>query len=168
VGEYDLKDLMQSVGPNAPMIFAAWIFLSYLQQRYSTAYDRYRALIGEYRSADLHEVRRRSLRDQILMYKHRCEEMKLATNFGVASALVLICTLITAALFIVFPHATPLKHATTALALVGLVLVMIAGAIVLRENVELQQAIDSELTDLPDLAEPAGVAPGTMPAEQPT
>ena len=53
--DFELKDLLEAIGPNATLIFAAWIFLSFLQQRYTAAYDRYRALVprqrGQYDAA---------------------------------------------------------------------------------------------------------------------
>src|SRR4051812_48142278 len=110
---YSLKDVLTAVGPTASLIFAAWIFLSFLQERYTTAYERYRSLISEYRQGNLHDQRKRSVRDQILLYKHRCEQMRLATNIGVISAIILISTLITAALNTVFPQATILKYLST-------------------------------------------------------
>src|SRR3954462_9829864 len=96
---YDLKDVLTAVGPTASLIFAAWIFLSFLQQRYTTAYERYRSLISEYRQGNLQDQRKRSVRDQILMYKQRCEQMRLATNIGVIWAIRLLNTRIGATLY---------------------------------------------------------------------
>src|SRR4051812_40464261 len=100
------------------------------------------------------------------MYKHRCEQMRLATNIGVISPMVLISTLITAPLYTVFPQALLLKYLSTACSILGLLLVIAAAVVVLRENIELQQAIDSKLTDLPDLAQQAGIRHAGAPARQ--
>jgi len=165
---YSLKDVLQAVGPTASLIFAAWIFLSFLQQRYTTAYEMYRSLIDEYRQGNLHDQRKRSVRDQIMMYKHRCEQMRLATNIGVIAAMLLISTLIAAAIYTVFPEAMFLKHVSTACAIIGLLLVICAAVVVVRENLQLQRVIDSELTDLPDLAQQAGIRHTGEPARQRT
>src|SRR3954462_13167604 len=92
--DFDLKDLLEAVGPTASLIFAAWIFLSYLQARYTAAYHLYRALVAEFRSHDEHDKRGRSLRAQIREYRRRCELMRSATHIGVLSAIVLISALI--------------------------------------------------------------------------
>jgi hypothetical protein len=162
---FELKDVLTAVGPTASLIFAAWIFLSFLQQRYTSAYERYRSLISEYRQSDLRDQRKTSVRDQILLYKLRCERMRWATNIGVVSAIVLICTLIAGALYTV-SHVEFLKYVSTACAIGGLLLVIWAAVVVLRENIEIQHAIDSELTDLPDLARPTGVRPPGEPIRQ--
>src|SRR5438132_181530 len=96
--DFDLRDLLQALGPTASLIFAAWIFLNFLQARYSSAYDRYRALLAELRTHHDQDKRRESLRAQILAYKRRCEQMRLATNIGVFSAILLISALIFGAL----------------------------------------------------------------------
>src|SRR3954462_6929975 len=70
--DFELKDLLEAIGPNATLIFAAWIFLSVLQTRYTGAYDRYRALIEGYRNSSGDSARRRSLVQQIDLYKRRC------------------------------------------------------------------------------------------------
>jgi hypothetical protein len=136
---FELKDVLTAVGPTASLIFAAWIFLTFLQQRYTSAYERYRALISEYRQGGLHDQRKRSVRDQILLYKLRCERMRWATNIGVVSAIVLIGTLISSALYTV-SRLEFLKYVATTCAVAGLLLVVWAAIVVLRENIEIQHA----------------------------
>jgi hypothetical protein len=87
---FELKDLLQALGPTASLIFAAWIFLSFLQSRYSAAYERYRSLLDEFRQHSNRDRRRESLHEQILEYKRRCEQMRRATNLGVIAAICLI------------------------------------------------------------------------------
>jgi hypothetical protein len=84
---FQLKDLLKALGPTASLIFAAWIFLSFLQSRYTTAYEHYRSFIDESRQHPNRHRRRESLRDQILEYKRRCEQMRRATNLGVIAAI---------------------------------------------------------------------------------
>jgi hypothetical protein len=42
---FELKDILTAIGPNASIVFAAWIFMGFLQQRYSVALERYGSLI---------------------------------------------------------------------------------------------------------------------------
>jgi hypothetical protein len=46
---FELKDILTAIGPNASIVFAAWIFMGFLQQRYSVALERYRSLIEQCR-----------------------------------------------------------------------------------------------------------------------
>src|SRR3954468_12593548 len=100
--DFELKDLLDAIGPTASLIFAAWIFLTFLQARYTSAYQQYRSLIAELRDHREHDYRRESLRSQILDYKRRCEQMRLATHIGIISAMFLISTLIFATLGTMF------------------------------------------------------------------
>jgi hypothetical protein len=47
--DFELKEVMDAVGPSAALAFAAWLFLQLLQQRYSAAYSRYRELVNSFR-----------------------------------------------------------------------------------------------------------------------
>ncbi|MDB6088009.1 MAG: conserved rane protein of unknown function [Gammaproteobacteria bacterium] len=152
---FQLKDLLQAVGPTASLIFAAWIFLNFLQSRYTAAYDRYRALIAEYRVHREQDRRRQSLRDQILEYKRRCEQMRKATHLGVLAAIVLISALIFAALDTIYDQLSLLKYLSATCAVGGLLLVIWAATYVIVENSRLQLIIDSDLSDVPDLQEGA-------------
>lgn len=152
---FQLKDLLQAVGPTASLIFAAWIFLTFLQQRYTSSYNHYRQLIAEFRAHAAHDARRECLRDQILEYKRRCEQMRNATNIGVIAAILLISVLVLGALDTMADHLRVLKYLTAACAIVGLLLVIWASIIVIIENTRLQLIIDSEVTDLPGLAKAA-------------
>jgi hypothetical protein len=89
----------------------------------------------------------------VLLYKRRCEQMRLATNLGVAAAAFLTTTLLAAALFIAF-HKTPeaLKYVSLGSSLVGLLLLIAAAAVALVENTLLQRAIDSEISDIRELS----------------
>jgi hypothetical protein len=52
---------------------------------------------------------------------------------------------------VAFTQIQVLKPISLGTLVLGLSLVIVAAAIVLRENLELKQALDSELTDLPDV-----------------
>lgn len=154
MADFELKDLLQAIGPTASLIFAAWIFLSFLQTRYSDAYNRYRELIAELRKHGENDSRRRSLVDQVLEYKLRCEQMRKATQIGVISAIFLISAQILAALGTML-QIEALKWITAVLALVGLILVIWAASHVLTENARIQLIIDSDISDMPDLVDAA-------------
>jgi hypothetical protein len=156
-----LKDLVATIGPGASFMFAAWIFLSYLQQRYTSSYDRYRALLQAYREHPADDQRRRSLREQIILYKGRCEKMRLATNLGIVSAMLLLTAMIAGAISFMYPTLTVFQWTSALGIVIGLLLVVAASAVVLVENVQLQEAIDSELSDLPELIEDARRTPRT-------
>jgi hypothetical protein len=149
--DFRLKDLLEAIGPTASLIFAAWIFLTFLQSRYTTAYDRYRALLKEFREHPTKDRRWNSLRDQILEYKRRCEQMRNATNIGVVAAILLISAVIFAAINVVNEALGVLKYLTAASAVIGLGLVIWAAVIVILENSRLKLIIDSDLSDIPEL-----------------
>jgi hypothetical protein len=151
--DFDLKDLLEAVGPTASLIFAAWIFLTFLQARYTAAYERFRALIAELRTHRDQDDRRASLRQQILIYKGRCEQMRLATNIGVISAILLITALICAALGTMDDTVSAWKYLTGCCAIAGLLLVIWAAALVLMENYPVQRLLESDLSDLPELVD---------------
>jgi hypothetical protein len=152
--QFDLKDVLSSVGPAASLIFAAWIFLTLLNSRYMAAFDMYRSLVSEYRDKQQErpdDQRWRSVREQIRLYKKRCEMMRFALTLGLIAAMLLITSVITGAIQIAFTQIGFLKPVSLGSLVVGLTLVIAAAIVVLRENIAIQGAIDSELTDLPDL-----------------
>jgi len=151
--DFDLKDLLEAVGPTASLIFAAWIFLTFLQARYTAAYERFRSLIAELRSHGEQDQRHSSLQNQILIYKRRCEQMRLATNIGVISAILLITALICAALGTMYDTVSAFKYSTACCAVIGLALVIWAAALVLAENYHVQQLLESDLSDVPELVD---------------
>jgi Mn2+/Fe2+ NRAMP family transporter len=149
---FQLKDLLQALGPTASLIFAAWIFLTFLQSRYAAAYQYYRALIAELRDHDERDRRRESLIGQTLEYRQRCEQMRLATQIGVSSAIVLIASLVFGALGTMYDTVDVWKYLTAGCAIVGLLLVIWAAALVLVENFGLRRILDSDAQDVPELA----------------
>jgi hypothetical protein len=155
LASFDLKDVLQAVGPTASLIFAAWIFLSYLQQRYSSSYERYRALIDEFRHHPEKDQRHASLLEQILEYKRRCQQMRLATHIGLLAAIILISSIIFAALNMIDDDIAAFKFLSAGLAILGLLLVIWAAILVILENLRLQLIIDSDLSDVPELEQAA-------------
>jgi hypothetical protein len=162
---FDLKDVLQTIGPNAGLLFAAWIFLQFVQTRYIASYDQYRALIDLYRGASGNERRRGSLGEEIFVYRRRCEQMRIATNLGVASAIALITSLVAAALTSML-RLDFLKFVSAPLAIIGLLLVAAAAVLVYKENNELRSAMDRELSDLPDLGKRLRRSARSSPAER--
>jgi len=155
--QIELKDILTSVGPAASLIFASWIFLTLLNERYVSAYDRYRSLVTDYR--DKHQKseenqRRKSVREQIFLYKKRCEQMRLSMNLGLVAAMLLIAGLITAAIQIGFssmPTLSFLKPVSFVCIIGGLALVIAAAVVVMLENLEIEKALNSEISDIADV-----------------
>lgn len=148
--EFTAKDLLDAVGPPAALIFAAWIFMSFLQQRYLTSFDNYRALVASYRDGGLSDARMSSIKKQVGLYKTRCEIMKRATNIGLVAAIFLIFALIVAAFDVMFPQVPAWKYIISVCAVAGLSLVIVGALLVIQENSMLQEALDSEVADTAD------------------
>jgi hypothetical protein len=58
----DLAKVLTTVGPAASIIFAAWIFVAFLQTRYDAAVERYRDLIEKFRTSTFLEAERQTCR----------------------------------------------------------------------------------------------------------
>ncbi|MDO9709920.1 DUF2721 domain-containing protein [Paracraurococcus lichenis] len=159
---FELKDILTAVGPSASIVFAAWIFMGYLQQRYTAAFDRYRSLIEQCRGGIEQEGRRGNVRDQVMLYRRRFALMRLATTLGLSAAILLISTLILGAVNVLLPHLGLLKYIGAACMIGGLGLVVIAAALVIRENVIIRRAVDGELMDVPELAAALGQQAGVI------
>ena len=164
----DLSNIFKVIGPAASIIFAAWIFMGFLQVRYDAAVDRYRALVGQYRDGNDENDRRNNLRSSILIYKKRCEIMNIASVIGLVSAIVLIAALIVGELAIIFAKVQFLKYVSALAALIGLSLVIAASAIVLYESLIIHRQLESELLDVPELAQGIGKKAGTLGDGGPT
>jgi uncharacterized membrane protein len=146
-----LGDVLKAIGPNASIVFAAWIFMGFLQQRYDSAIDRYREAVGDYRSNDHAEDRAGNLKDQILTYRMRCKLMGWATLIGLVAAILLIAALIFGALDVIVPKNTFITAAGTATSILGFVLVIVAACVVIAEGSIVRRQLDDELRDVPDL-----------------
>jgi hypothetical protein len=153
--DFELKDVLEAVGPNASLVFASWIFMTFLQARYTSAYDRYRSLINDYREG-LDGKRKDVIQGEILLYRRRVELMRRATNLGLYAAMLLIGTLIVGALDAVFGGPPPFKYLGALCALGGLATVIWSACLVVKENTLIRQAIGGELRDIPELADRAG------------
>ena len=151
-----LSDVLKAVGPNAAIVFAAWIFMAFLQQRYDGALDRYRTAVGDYRSNQHDPTRADNLKHQVLSYRRRCRLMSGATLVGLLAAILLIGSLIFAALDIIVPKSEIITVCGIATAMGGFVLVIVAAVIVIAEGLVVERQIDDELRDVSNLAEGAG------------
>jgi hypothetical protein len=120
--------------------------MDFLLQRYISALARDRSLISDYRDGQVAEDRHSNIKDQVLLL----------------AAILLIITLIAAALASIFQHASALKYVSVLSALGGLLSIVIAAAIAIKENSIIQRAIDSELLDVPEPAEQIGQKPGAI------
>lgn len=151
-----LGEALKAIGPNASIVFAAWIFMGFLQQRNDAAIDRYRLAVGDFRSNKHDATRSDNLRAQVLAYRRRCRLMSRATFVGLVAAILLISSLIFGALDVIVPNTATIAVCGIATALGGFVLVIIAAFIVIAEGRIVQRQIDDELRDVTDLAEGAG------------
>jgi hypothetical protein len=154
--DFQLKDILTAIGPTASIVFAAWISVTVLQERYTAAFQRYRSLIQECRDGHVSGDRHANVREQVLLYKRRFEMMGRAINLGLLAAILLITTLIGGALNVVFPNWPVVQGLSTGCAMVGFILVILAAVLVIRENSIVKRALAAELLDLPELAEMTG------------
>lgn len=153
--DFQLKDVMGAIGPNASIIFASWIFMGFLETRYSNAYNRYRSLIDSYRDG-LDGARKDIIRGEIKMYRKRVDVMRQATNLGMYAAIMLISSIIVAALEPIVGHLPFLKYAGTVLSIGGLALLIWSAGKVVHENTLIRQAIGAEVKDIAELADDSG------------
>jgi hypothetical protein len=144
--DFELKDVMEAVGPSAALAFAAWLFLQLLQQRYTSAYTRYRELVDAYRTGE-DGKRREVIKSEILIYRKRVLYMLYATNTGMIAAILLLLALISSGVNAVFKWDW-LKYVGAAGIVVGLALVAICCVVVIIENTLIKQPIEAELHDL--------------------
>jgi hypothetical protein len=150
-----LGDILKTIGSSAAIIFAAWIFMGFLQQRYDAAVDRYRSLIGELRRGDVPDATRRKSYTQIMTYRRRCSIMTYAFQCGLVSAILLLLTLITGELSLIFPSISPLQYVSLITALLGFTLVIVSTALVMMESFVTRKQLDQEMADVPDLTDRA-------------
>jgi len=163
--DFELKKILEAVGPNAGLVFASWMFMQLLQSRYSNAYERYRALIDNFRQgAD--GRRKDTIRDEIALYRTRVDYMRRATDLGLYAAILLIGTLIIAALDTMFGSPAILKYLGTATTLAGLAAIIWSAALVVRENHMIKMPLDRELDDVPELRD-IGASPRSTEMKSP-
>src|SRR3954466_5653334 len=130
---FNLANILKAIGPTASIIFAAWIFMGFLQQRYDAAIDRYRAAISDYRSADHAPDRRDNVREQILLLKWRCQLMSYACLIGLVSAVLFLSTMIAGGLDVIVPDTPMVTVFGTLTAFGGFALVIVATVLVIIE-----------------------------------
>jgi hypothetical protein len=147
--DFELKDVMEAVGPSAALAFAAWLFLQLLQQRYTSAYTRYRDLVDAFRTG-VEGKRREVIKSEILIYRKRVLYMLYATNIGLVGAILLLLALISSGLEAIFKFDW-LKYIGATGIVVGLTIVAICCVIVIVENSLIKHPIEAELHDLEGL-----------------
>ncbi|MBV9890173.1 MAG: DUF2721 domain-containing protein [Rhizobacter sp.] len=148
---FQFKDVMAAVGPAAGLMFASWLFLSFLGQRYVAAFERYRSLVDEYRQdphGQANGARHDNVGRQIALYRRRCDQMRWATTLGLVSSILLVAALIFGVADVVVPKMPWIQLAGTAAAVLGLGFVIAASGIVLAENGAVRHALDDEVQDL--------------------
>jgi hypothetical protein len=150
--QFQLSEFLKAIGPNASIIFAAWIFVSFLQARYDSAVDRQRALIEEYRGGNQSAERGKAAKRQIEVYARRCMLMSHALTVGLISAIFLLVALIGGGLDVIFSHIRAIALICSIAAIFGLALVIVAAALVVFENAGTPTQIRKELEDIPDIS----------------
>jgi hypothetical protein len=148
--DFELKDVLGAVGPTASLVFASWIFMTFLQARYTAAYERYRDMIEEYRQGN-NTTRRNLIGDQIKLYRKRVNQMRVATNLGLWGAIFLLLTLISGAIDAAMKGSELLKYVGLGGTVLGLALVIASATLVIIENTHIKEAMDAELQDVPEL-----------------
>lgn len=148
-----LGDFLKAIGPNAAIVFAAWIFMGFLQQRYDSAVDRFRDAVGDFRSHQHEENRSGNLKNQILMYRRRCRMMGWATVVGLISAIFLISSLIFGGLDVILPHSSWITFIGIVTSFAGFGLVIVAAVIVIAEGFSVNRQLDDETRDVPELGD---------------
>jgi hypothetical protein len=159
---FELSEILKAIGPSASIIFAAWIFMGFLQQRYDAAINRYRQAISDFRTHEHQPERHDNIREQILLYRRRCELMNWACFGGLVAAILLIFTLVTGELDVIVPHSTILTIAGAVSAFIGFALVIACAGFVIADSLHTRSQLDAELLDVPDLAEIIGKRPGRI------
>lgn len=144
--DFELKDVMEAVGPSAALAFAAWLFLQLLQQRYTAAYTRYRELVESFRAGE-DGKRREVIKEEILVYHKRVISMLYATNIGMVAAILLLLALISSGLNAMF-KAEWLKYIGGPGIVLGLTLVVVSCFFLIYENTLIKKPIEIELADL--------------------
>jgi len=144
--DFELKDVMEAVGPSAALAFAAWLFLQLLQQRYTSAYTRYHELVDNFRTG-VEGKRRDVIKSEILIYRKRVLYMLYATNTGMVAAILLLLALISSGLNAVFKWDW-LKYIGATGIVAGLALVALCCFVVIVENTLIKHPIEAELHDL--------------------
>lgn len=125
-----LSEVFKAIGPNASIVFAAWIFMGFLQQRYDAAINRYPSAAGDYRSETHDDSRGDYLKIHLLKYRDRCIVMAWSTIVGPVSAILLIAALIFGALDVIAPENVIITAGGVASLILGFVLVIVAAIIV--------------------------------------
>lgn len=144
--DFQLKDVMEAVGPSAALAFAAWLFLQLLQQRYSASYARYRELVESFRS-DSEGKRHQVLQEEIEIYRKRVVYMLYSTNIGIGAAILLLLALVISGLDAMV-QVEWFKYVGGAAIVMGLFLVIPAAILMIIENQMIRRPIELELADL--------------------
>lgn len=155
--DFELKDVMEAVGPSAALAFAAWLFLQLLQQRYTSAYTRYREMVDNFRTG-VEGKRRDVIKSEILIYRKRVLYMLYATNTGMVAAILLLLALISSGLDAVFKWDW-LKY-------IGATGIVVGVALVALDGVDPSRHAMAEHVQRGDATIPARPAPFREPANK--
>jgi hypothetical protein len=164
---YEMSDILKAVGPSASIIFAAWIFMGFLQQRYDAAITRYRQAISDFRTNEHGSDRHDNIREQILIYKRRCELMNYACQTGLTAAGLFLITLLAGEGAVIFGDLAVFTITGSAAVFLGMLLVIAAAVLVFWESSYTPLQLDAELLDVPGLAGKTGQRAGKVREREP-
>lgn len=144
--DLNIQDTVGSATATAGLVIACAITLSMVSTKFIAAFERYRALTGEYRAGS-NGQRKHSLRDQIQMYHRRCRYMRLASMCMLAGELAFLLAIVGAGVGVNVPWLAP-KVIVGGGMLLGLSLLSIGVFIDLLETRITRRVLDSEVCDL--------------------
>jgi hypothetical protein len=151
-----LSLILQVVGPASSIIFAAWIFMGFLQQRFDAAVERYRTVVGRFRTRQDGDTPLGNMKQQALIYRRRCSIMSVAMVTGLVAAILLISTLIIGEFAFLFPGGSVLQVCGIATLFLGFLLVIASALCVMAESYLVHAEVSAEILDDPELAEQPG------------
>jgi len=149
---FDLKEVLNTAGPTATLVFASWLFLQLVTMRFEGVTQRYEKLVEELRAGHCDRRRKDSLLALINLHRKRCEHMQRAMNLGLVAAMLLVASLLLAALYLTMGTAV-LKLATLVASLTGLTLIIAGSALVILESNLGMKTLVRQFDDVPELAD---------------
>jgi hypothetical protein len=146
---FDLRDILNTAGPTASLVFASWIFLSLINQRLASAMDRYRALVAEMRADPTPSPRMQEVERQIALYRARCDLMRRSISVSIVAAECLLVTLLTSMISLVDHALAWIGYISLGSTFAGILLLMESARLMLRENRHIKDVLHSEMVDIP-------------------
>lgn len=154
IADYELPNLVSIAGATIALIISGAIFLQGFHNKHKDITERYRGLTAEYRLGSGSDLRRGSLRGQILSYYRRIRLLNYAALLVGVALLAFIMTVTVAGLSVLYPHLWALKVAGTLGLFAGLMLIATAVCLDLVETFLSRPLIGQEVEDFDDVPKP--------------